>query len=103
MAAAQRELGSFEASFSTLSLALENHPSNVALLLALVSSEQQLCVCAVAATPLRACCLPVLPAQANECMFAEQFDLAAKLTRRAIRQNRSLRPAWLLLARCCAC
>lgn len=71
MAAAQRELEGFDESFQTLSLALEHAPSDAALLVAL----------------------------ANECLYAEQLEMAIKLTRRAVRLRPSLRPAWILLAR----
>lgn len=74
VAAAQRELDSFEGSFATLSGALERAPSSPALLVAL----------------------------ANECMYAGQVEMAAKLARRAIRVRHTLRPAWLLLSRCYA-
>jgi hypothetical protein len=72
IAAAQRELEGFDESFQTLTLALEVAPDNAPLLVAL----------------------------ANECLYGEQLEMAIRLARRAVRLRPSLRPAWIVLARC---
>jgi predicted Zn-dependent protease len=72
VAAAQRELEGFDDSFQTLSLGVEHAPGDAALLVGL----------------------------ANECLYAEQLEMAIKLARRAVRLRPSLRPAWIVLARC---
>ncbi|KAF5835787.1 hypothetical protein DUNSADRAFT_6876 [Dunaliella salina] len=73
-ASSQRELGSFEDSFNTLTMAVQRPQA----------MEQP----------------PLLVALGMECLYGGQVQAAVGLARQAIQLAYTLRPAWLLLARC---
>eukprot|EP00200_Dunaliella_tertiolecta_P019446 CAMPEP_0202402262 /NCGR_PEP_ID=MMETSP1128-20130828/4106_1 /ASSEMBLY_ACC=CAM_ASM_000463 /TAXON_ID=3047 /ORGANISM="Dunaliella tertiolecta, Strain CCMP1320" /LENGTH=952 /DNA_ID=CAMNT_0049006267 /DNA_START=179 /DNA_END=3037 /DNA_ORIENTATION=+ len=73
-ASSQRELGSFEDSFNTLTMAVQRPQA----------MEQP----------------SLLVALGMECLYGGQVQAAVNLARQAIQLAYTLRPAWLLLARC---